>query len=84
MRALPPSKISMLKLFAPVQQLIEESVIIKEGFKLTFDSSIIERTFQRDFFDSYINQGVAGSFCCKEKGRRVARGDASGLRFHQG
>ena len=25
-------------------------------------------TFQRDFFDSYINQGVAGSFCGKEKG----------------
>lgn len=56
------------ELFAPVQQLIEGSVIIKEGFKLTFDSSIIERTFQRDFFETYINQGVAGSFCGKEKG----------------
>jgi ABC-type lipoprotein export system ATPase subunit len=56
------------ELFTPVQQLIEGSVIIKEGFKLTFDSSIIERTFQRDFFDNYINQGVAGSFCGKEKG----------------
>lgn len=57
-----------VELFAPVQQLIEESIIIKEGFKLTFDSSIIERTFQRDFFETYINQGVAGSFCGKEKG----------------
>ncbi len=57
-----------VELFAPVQQLIEDSVIIKEGFKLTFDSSIIERTFQRDFFETYINQGVAGSFCGKEKG----------------
>jgi ABC-type lipoprotein export system ATPase subunit len=56
------------ELFAPVQELIERSVIIKEGFKLTFDSSIIERSFQRDFFDTYINQGVAGSFCGKEKG----------------
>lgn len=56
------------ELFAPVQDLIEGSVIIKEGFKLTFDSSIIERTFQRDFFENYINQGVAGSFCGKEKG----------------
>jgi predicted ATPase len=55
-------------LFAPVQDLIEASVIIKEGFKLSFNSSIIERTFQRDFFDNYINQGVAGSFCGKEKG----------------
>jgi len=59
------------ELFAPVQQLIEGSVIIKEGFKLTFDSSIIERTFQRDFFSTYINQGVAGSFCGKEKGATV-------------
>lgn len=57
-----------VELFAPVQQLIEDSIIIKEGFKLTFDSSIIERTFQRDFFETYINQGVAGSFCGKEKG----------------
>lgn len=57
-----------IELFAPVQQLIEESIVIKEGFKLTFDSSIIERTFQRDFFETYINQGVAGSFCGKEKG----------------
>lgn len=56
------------ELFAPVQQLIEGSVLIKEGFKLTFDSSILERTFQRDFFETYINQGVAGSFCGKEKG----------------
>lgn len=56
------------ELFAPVQQLIEGSVIIKEGFKLAFDSSIIERIFQRDFFETYINQGVSGSFCGKEKG----------------
>ena len=56
------------ELFAPVQKLIEASVIIKEGFKLTFDSSIIERRFQRDFFETYLNQGVAGSFCGKEKG----------------
>lgn len=56
------------ELFAAVQQLIQSSVLIKEGFKLTFNTSIIERTFQRDFFATYINQGVAGSFCGKEKG----------------
>jgi ABC-type lipoprotein export system ATPase subunit len=56
------------ELFGSVQELIEGSVIIKEGFKLTFTSSIVERTFQREFFDTYINQGVAGSFCGKEKG----------------
>ncbi len=56
------------ELFASVQELIEGSVIIKEGFKLTFDSSIVERTLQQDLFEKYINQGVAGSFCGKEKG----------------
>ena len=56
------------ELFASVQQLIEESVIIREGFKLKFVSTIVEQTFQRDFFEKYINQGVAGSFCGKEKG----------------
>lgn len=59
------------ELFVAVQELIEGSVIIKEGFKLTFDSSIIERTFQRDFFERYINQGVGGSFCGKEKGAAI-------------
>lgn len=59
------------ELFAPVQLLIEGSIIIKEGFKLTFDSNIIERTFQREFFETYVNQGVAGSFCGKEKGAAV-------------
>lgn len=56
------------ELFAPVQQLIEGSVLIKEGFKLAFNSSIVERTFQRDFFETYVTQGVAGSFCGKDKG----------------
>jgi ABC-type lipoprotein export system ATPase subunit len=59
------------ELFTPVQLLIEGSIIIKEGFKLTFDSNIIERTFQRDFFETYLNQGVAGSFCGKDKGAAV-------------
>ena len=37
------------ELFDPVQKLIEESIIIKEGFRLTFVSSIIQRGFGRDF-----------------------------------
>ncbi|WP_287313800.1 TrlF family AAA-like ATPase [Mesorhizobium sp.] len=56
------------ELFAPVQDLITSSVIIKEGFKLTFESSIIERTLQARLFDSFISQGNAGSFYGKEKG----------------
>ena len=59
------------ELFASVQKLIEGSVIIKEGFKLSFYSSIIERTFQQDLFEKYINHGVSGSFCGKEKGEAM-------------
>jgi predicted ATPase len=59
------------ELFSSVQELIERSVIIKEGFKLTFDSSIIERTLQQEIFEKYINQGVAGSFCGKDKGALI-------------
>ena len=56
------------ELFSSVQKLIEDSVIIREGFKLTFESSIIDHTFQSDFFEKYINQGIAGSFYSKDKG----------------
>jgi len=58
------------ELFAPVQTLIEDSIIIKEGFKLSFVSSIIQRGFGRDFFDRHISQGVNGSFCGKEAGEQ--------------
>lgn len=56
------------EMFGAVQDLISGSVIIKDGFKLTFESSIIERTFQTEFFDRYISQGNVGSFYNKEKG----------------
>lgn len=58
------------ELFDPVQKLIEDSIIIKDGFKLTFVSSIIQRGFGRDFFDQYVSQGVNGSFCGKEAGEQ--------------
>jgi hypothetical protein len=45
-------------------------VIIKEGFKLTFVSSIVQRGFGRDFFEQHISQGVNGSFCGKEAGEQ--------------
>ena len=59
------------ELFSAVQDLISSSVVIKEGFKLTFESSIIERTFQTDFFDRYISQGNVGSFYGKERGGTI-------------
>jgi ABC-type lipoprotein export system ATPase subunit len=58
------------ELFAPVQQLIQDSIIIKEGFRLTFVSSIVQRGFAREFFDRHISQGVNGSFCGKETGEQ--------------
>jgi len=51
-----------VQLFAPVQDLIQNSIVIKEGFKLSFVSSIVQRGFGTDFFDQHISQGVNGSF----------------------
>lgn len=58
------------ELFAPVQQLIGQEMVIKEGFKLTFVSAIVQRGFLRDFFERYVSQGVNGSFCGKEAGEK--------------
>jgi ABC-type lipoprotein export system ATPase subunit len=56
------------QLFAPVQQLIENNPVIRDGFKLSFSTSIIERMFRQSFFDRYVTQGINGSFCGKEAG----------------
>ena len=56
------------ELFSAVQELIGSSVVIKEGFKLTFESTIIERNLEGDLFDKFVSTGVAGSFYRKEKG----------------
>ena len=59
------------ELFSAVQDLISASVIIKEGFKLTFESSISDRTLQTELFDKYVSQGNVGSFYGREKGAAV-------------
>ena len=56
------------ELFAPVQKLIAATVVVKEGFKLSFTNAIIQRGFRRAFFDQFVSQGVNGSFCGKEPG----------------
>ncbi|MCW5690803.1 MAG: hypothetical protein KIT48_00405 [Pseudolabrys sp.] len=56
------------ELFAPVQKLIQDSIVVKDGFKLSFVSSIVQRGFGSDFFEQHISQGVNGSFCGKEAG----------------
>lgn len=55
-------------MFEAVQQLISSSVVIKEGFKLTFESSIVVRNLAGDLFDKYVLSNVGGSFYRKEKG----------------
>jgi len=59
------------EMFAAVQQLISGSSIIKDRFKLTFESRIVDRSFQKEFLDQYLSQGSAGSFYSKEKGAIV-------------
>ena len=51
-----------------MQELIEGSVIIKEGFKLTFDSSIVERALQQDLFESTSIRALPDRSAAKEKG----------------
>jgi len=58
------------ELFTPVQQIISQETVIKEGFKLSFVSSIVQRGFLREFFEGYVSQGVNGSFCGKEAGEK--------------
>lgn len=57
-------------LFAPVQDIISQEIVIKEGFKLSFVSSIVQRGFLRDFFENHVSQGINGSFCGKEAGEK--------------
>jgi energy-coupling factor transporter ATP-binding protein EcfA2 len=61
------------ELFAPVQHIISQEIVIKEGFKLSFVSSIVQRGFLRDFFEGHVSQGVNGSFCGKEAGEKRLR-----------
>jgi predicted ATPase len=55
-------------MFDAVQELISSSVVIKEGFKLTFESGIVVRNLSGELFDKYISSNVGGSFYRKEKG----------------
>jgi ABC-type lipoprotein export system ATPase subunit len=56
------------QLFSPVQHLIKSNPVIRDGFKLSFSTTIIERMFRQDFFERYVSQGVNGSFCGKDAG----------------
>lgn len=56
------------ELFSVAQHLIQNNHLIKDTFRLSFDSSIVDRGFAQGFFDRFINQGVNGSFCGKEQG----------------
>ena len=55
------------ELFFAAQQLIQNNPLIKDTFRLSFDSSIVDRGFAQGFFDRFINHGVNGSFCGKEQ-----------------
>jgi len=59
------------ELFAAAQQLIQNNPLIKDTFRLSFDSTIVDRGFAQGFFDRFINQGVNGSFCGKEQGANL-------------
>ncbi|MBP1152556.1 TrlF family AAA-like ATPase [Methylocaldum sp. RMAD-M] len=71
------------QLFAPAQQLIQNNPLIKDAFRLSFDSSIVDRGFAKAFFDRFINQGVNGSFCGKEQGSTLLNNVLKEYDFNQ-
>lgn len=59
-------------LYAPVQRFIDGNPIAKQRFQLNFEVAIVTSGFE-DTFSSYINHGVAGTFCGVDEGARAVR-----------
>ncbi len=60
------------RLYDPVQHFIDVDPIARERFQLNFEVAIVFGGFEVGF-DSFINHGVAGSFCGVEEGARFLR-----------
>ena len=59
-------------LYAPVNQFIESSPLAKEKFQLNFEVGVVDTGFEQSLFE-YISQGVSGTFCGVEDGRKKLR-----------
>jgi ABC-type lipoprotein export system ATPase subunit len=56
-------------LYAPVNQFIESRPLAKEKFQLNFEVGVVDTGFEKSLFE-FISQGVTGTFCGVEDGRK--------------
>ncbi len=56
-------------LYAPVQAFIDSSSVAKDELQLRFDVQILDAGFSDAFF-SFVSQGVRGTYCGTEEGRK--------------
>jgi ABC-type lipoprotein export system ATPase subunit len=80
--ALSEIKAIYKELYAPVQELIKNGILFREDFKLAFDSSIFEKSFNVGFFD-FISHAARGSFTGKEEGIRLLEVLKDGIDFNK-
>jgi ABC-type lipoprotein export system ATPase subunit len=59
-------------LYAPVQNFIDSNAVAKHELRLQFNVDIAESGFEEAFF-SYVSQGVRGSYCGTDEGRKRLR-----------
>jgi ABC-type lipoprotein export system ATPase subunit len=59
-------------LYAPVNQFIESRPLAKEKFLLNFEVGVVDTGFENSLFE-FISQGVTGTFCGVEDGRKRLR-----------
>jgi hypothetical protein len=59
-------------LYAPVNQFIESRLLAKEKFLLNFEVGVVDTGFENSLFE-FVSQGVTGTFCGVEDGRKRLR-----------
>lgn len=59
-------------LYARVSQFIESSPLAKEKFQLNFEVGVVDTGFEKSLFE-FVSQGVTGTFCGVEEGRKRLR-----------
>lgn len=57
------------ELYEPVQSFIDSSSVAKDELQLRFDVQILDAGFSDTFF-SYVSQGVRGTYCGTDEGRK--------------
>ena len=60
------------ELYRPIHEFIKKKAVTFQDYKLNFEVGIIDRGFEREFFD-IISHGVTGTFCGVQEGQKMLR-----------